>query len=142
MRSDVRFLSDWLYYLPIATIGLLRWLGWLVRRVPAAFYRPVHNDHREPLTVVVPVYQEDPLILGYAIESWLRNDVAEVILVIDASDRTCREVADRYPVRVVVTDVPGKRDALRRGWVVATTPLVALVYSDTIWADDVECRVQ
>jgi cellulose synthase/poly-beta-1,6-N-acetylglucosamine synthase-like glycosyltransferase len=142
MRSDVRFLSDWLYFLPIATIGLVRWIGWLVRRVPAAFYRPVDNDHREPLTVVVPVYQEDPRILGYAIESWLRNDVAEVILVIDASDRTCREVADRYPVRVVVTDVPGKRDALRRGWEAASTPLVALVDSDTIWADDVGVRVQ
>lgn len=142
MRSDVRFLSDWLYYLPIATIGLLRWIGWLVRRVPAAFYRPVHNDHREPLTVVVPVYQEDPRILGYAIESWLRNDVAEVILVIDASDHTCRAIADRYPVRVVVTDVPGKRDALRLGWEAATTPLVALVDSDTIWAHDVAPRVQ
>jgi len=142
MRSDVRFLSDWLYYLPIATIGLLRWVGWLVRRVPAAFYRPVLNDHSEPLTVVVPVYQEDPLILGYAIESWLRNDVAEVILVVDASDHTCRAVADRYPVRVLVTDVPGKRDALRRGWEAATTPLVALVDSDTIWADDVAARVR
>ncbi|MGN9912907.1 glycosyltransferase [Phytohabitans sp. LJ34] len=142
MRSDVRFLSDWLYYLPIATIGLVRWVGWLVRRVPAAFYRPVTNDHSEPLTVVVPVYQEDPRILAYAIESWLRNDVAEVILVIDESDHTCREVADRYPVRVVVTDVPGKRDALRRGWEAASTPLVALVDSDTIWADDVAARVR
>jgi cellulose synthase/poly-beta-1,6-N-acetylglucosamine synthase-like glycosyltransferase len=142
MRSDVRFLSDWLYYLPIATIGLVRWLGWLVRRVPAAFYRPIFNDHREALTVVVPVYQEDPRILGYAIESWLRNDVAEVILVIDASDQTCRDVADRYPVRVVITDVPGKRDALRLGWEAATTPLVALVDSDTIWAHDVAIRVQ
>jgi cellulose synthase/poly-beta-1,6-N-acetylglucosamine synthase-like glycosyltransferase len=141
MRSDVRFLSDWLYYLPIATIGMLRWIGWLIRRVPAAFYRPVRNDHREELTVVVPVYQEDPRILEYAIESWLRNDVAEVILVIDESDRTCREVADRFPVRVLVTDVPGKRDALRRGWEAASTPLVALVDSDTIWADDVATQV-
>jgi hyaluronan synthase len=141
MRSDVRFLSDWLYYLPIATLGMLRWIGWLIRRVPAAFYRPVRNDHREELTVVVPVYQEDPRILEYAIESWLRNDVAEVILVIDSSDRTCREVADRFPVRVLVTDVPGKRDALRRGWEAASTPLVALVDSDTIWADDVATQV-
>jgi cellulose synthase/poly-beta-1,6-N-acetylglucosamine synthase-like glycosyltransferase len=142
MLADVRFLSESLYYLPIATIGLLRWIGWLVRRVPAAFYRPVENDHREELTVVVPVYQEDPRILEYAIESWLRNDVAEVILVIDASDHTCQEVAERHPVRVVVTDVPGKRDALRRGWEVASTPLVALVDSDTIWAEDVAARVR
>ncbi|MEJ3746564.1 glycosyltransferase [Actinomycetes bacterium KLBMP 9797] len=141
MRSDIRFLSDWLYYLPIATIGMVRWLGWLVRRIPAAFYRPVHNGHREDLTVVVPVYQEDPRIFGYAIESWLRNKVTEIILVIDASDRTCQDIAARYPVSVIITDVPGKRAALRLGWEAASTPLVALVDSDTIWADDVAERV-
>jgi hyaluronan synthase len=40
-------------------------------------------------------------------------------------------------VTIVVTDVPGKRDALVRGWEAASTDLVALVDSDTIWADDV-----
>jgi cellulose synthase/poly-beta-1,6-N-acetylglucosamine synthase-like glycosyltransferase len=141
MRSDVRFLSDWLYFLPIATLGMVRWIGWLIRRVPAAFYRPVTGDHREELTVVVPVYQEDPKILEYAIESWLRNRVAEVILVIDSSDRACLDVADRFPVTVLATDVPGKRDALRRGWEAASTPLVALVESDTIWADAMAVQV-
>jgi len=37
--------------------------------------------------------------------------------------------------------VPGKRDALRRGWRAARTELVALVDSDTIWADDVAVEV-
>jgi cellulose synthase/poly-beta-1,6-N-acetylglucosamine synthase-like glycosyltransferase len=41
----------------------------------------------------------------------------------------------------VPTDVPGKRDALRRGWEAATCPLVALVDSDTVWAPDVAHRV-
>jgi hyaluronan synthase len=141
VRSDVRYISDWLYFLPIATLGMVRWIGWLIRRIPAAFYQPVRNNHREKLTVVVPVYQEDPKIFAHAIESWLRNKVAKVILVIDASDHTCREIADRYPVRVIITDVPGKRDALRRGWEAASTPLVALVDSDTIWADDVAKQV-
>jgi hyaluronan synthase len=129
--------TDWLYYLPIGILGLVRWTTWLVRRVPAALYRPVRNDFWLPVTVVVPVYQEDPEILGKAIESWLANDVAEVILVIDESDTICRGIAARYPVRVIVTGVPGKRDALRRGWEAASTPLVALVDSDTIWAYDV-----
>jgi cellulose synthase/poly-beta-1,6-N-acetylglucosamine synthase-like glycosyltransferase len=141
MRSSVLFLSDWLYYLPIATLGMIRWIVWMVRRIPAVFYQPVFNDHREELTVVVPVYQEDPEIFARAIESWLDNRVAEVILVIDASDRTCQEIAEQYPVRVIVTDVPGKRHALRVGWEAASTPLVALVDSDTIWASDVAERV-
>jgi hyaluronan synthase len=119
----------------------VRWISWLIRRIPASLYRPVSNSHREPISVVVPVYQEDPEIFAYAIESWLANGVDEVILVIDSSDRTCQEIATRYPVTVIITDTPGKRDALRRGWEAASTPLVALVDSDVIWAHDVAAQV-
>jgi len=133
--------GDWLYYLPIGLLGVARWGTWLIRRIPATMYRPVRNDLSLPITVVVPVYREDPEIFALAIESWLANDVAEVVLVIDASDTACQEVAARYPVAVLVTTVPGKRDALRRGWEVARTPLVALVDSDTIWAGDVARHV-
>ncbi|GAA5116010.1 glycosyltransferase [Pseudonocardia adelaidensis] len=126
---------------PLGVLGLIRWGAWLVRRIPAVLYKPVINTHRLPLSIVVPVYQEDPKIFAAAIESWLANDVEEVILVIDASDTTCQDVASRYPVTVVITDVPGKRDALRRGWRAARTELVALVDSDTIWAQDVATEV-
>jgi cellulose synthase/poly-beta-1,6-N-acetylglucosamine synthase-like glycosyltransferase len=126
---------------PLGVLGLVRWSFWLVRRIPAVLYRPVRHGPWLPITVVVPVYQEDPAILATAIESWLVNRVAEVVLVIDVSDTTCRRVASRYPVTVIVTDVPGKRDALRRGWRYARTELVALVDSDTIWAPDVAVEV-
>jgi len=62
---------------------------------------PADDIHR------VPVYQEDPAVFAAAIESWLRNRVHEVILVIDASDARCQEIASRYPVTVLITDVPG-----------------------------------
>jgi hyaluronan synthase len=126
---------------PLGILGLIRWGTWLVRRIPAVLYQPVQNDHRLSLSIVVPVYQEDPEIFAAAIESWLANDVEEVILVIDASDTTCQDIAARYPVTVVITDVPGKRDALRRGWRAARSELVALVDSDTIWAPDVAVEV-
>jgi cellulose synthase/poly-beta-1,6-N-acetylglucosamine synthase-like glycosyltransferase len=132
------------YYLlgtPLGVLGLVRWSFWLVRRVPAVLYSSVDAPFRSPLSVVVPVYQEDPEIFATAIESWLANGVDEVVLVIDSSDVICREIAERYAVTVVVTDVPGKRDALRRGWNAASTELVALVDSDTIWADDVASEV-
>jgi hyaluronan synthase len=134
-------LSYYLVYLPLGLIGLVRWACWLCRRVPAALYRPVHNDFRASMTVVVPVYQEDPEIFAWAIESWLANQVDEVVLVIDVTDQQCLQVASRYPVTVVETDVPGKRDALRKGWEAARTDLVALVDSDTIWARDVAAEV-
>src|SRR5690606_27955746 len=126
---------------PLGVLGLFRWACWLVRRIPAVLYRPVLDEHRMSLSVVVPVYQEDPQIFAAAIESWLANDVDEIILVIDASDRICLEIARRYPVTVVVTTVPGKRDALRRGWRKAKPDLVALVDSDTVWAPDVAVEV-
>jgi hyaluronan synthase len=126
---------------PLGVLGLIRWGAWLVRRIPAVMYQPVQGDHRATMAIVVPVYQEDPEILATAIESWLANRVEQVILVIDSSDLVCREVAHRYPVEVIITDVPGKRDALRRGWRAARTELVALVDSDTIWAPDVAAEV-
>jgi cellulose synthase/poly-beta-1,6-N-acetylglucosamine synthase-like glycosyltransferase len=128
-------------FIPLGLLGLIRWASWLVRRVPAALYRPAYNDHRLPISIVVPVYQEDPRVFAQAIESWLANDPDQIVLVIDVTDDVCQEVAARYPVTVVITDIPGKRDALRRGWELCQTPLVALVDSDTIWAGDVAERV-
>jgi cellulose synthase/poly-beta-1,6-N-acetylglucosamine synthase-like glycosyltransferase len=130
-------------YIPLGLVGLCRWVSWLIRRVPAALYRPVASGHREALTVVVPVYQEDPDVFRRALASWLQDGVHEVVCVIDVTDTTCQAIAgaSSTAVRVITTDVPGKRDALRVGWEAATTPLVALVDSDTVWAGDVAARV-
>lgn len=138
MTFELRY---YLAFFPLAALGLFRWAMWLIRRVPAALYKPVENDFWLPISVVVPVYQEDPVIFARAIESWLANGVEEIVLVIDATDETCIAIACRYPVTIVVTDVPGKRHALRTGWEYCTTPLVALVDSDTIWAFDVAVEV-
>jgi cellulose synthase/poly-beta-1,6-N-acetylglucosamine synthase-like glycosyltransferase len=134
-------MEDLLVYIPLGILGFIRWVSWVIRQIPATFYRPVVNDHWEPLTVVTPVYQEDPELFRAAVESWLANDVREVICVIDYTDTRSVEIARGLGVTVIVTEVPGKRDALRRGWEGARTPLVALVDSDTIWADDVSRQV-
>ncbi len=131
------WLLAWTWFVPLGLLGVFRWLSWAFRRIPAVLYRPIVSDYRAPLSIVVPVYKEEPELFAQAIESWLANDPAEVILVIDSTDGVCQEVASRYPVTVVITDVPGKRDALRKGWEAASTPLVALVDSDTVWAPDV-----
>ena len=131
------WLLGWTWFVPLGLLGVFRWLSWAFRRIPAVLYRPIVSDYRAPLSIMVPVYKEEPALFAQAIESWLANDPSEVILVIDSTDAVCREVASRYPVTVVITDVPGKRDALRKGWEAASTPLVALVDSDTVWAPDV-----
>ena len=119
---------------PLGVLGLFRWACWLIRRIPAVLYRPIVNNYRLSMSIVVPVYQEDPVIFAAAIESWLRNRVHEVILVIDASDARCQEIASRYPVTVLITDVPGKRDALRKGWnASSTTPWTGAIRSRALW---------
>lgn len=134
----------WWYYVlgtPLGVLGLARWSLWLVRRIPAVLYVPIGGHYKLPLSIVVPVYQEDPEIFETALRSWLANHLDEVILVIDQTDSTCIEIARRYPVTVLITDVPGKRDALRKGWNAASTDLVALVDSDTVWAPNVSVEV-
>src|SRR3954470_2358667 len=106
-------MHDLTLLIPLGILGLIRWTSWVIRRIPAAMYRAVVNDHREPITVVTPVYQENPDTLKLAIESWLRNDVAEIICVVDETDVRSFEIASSYPVTVLTTSVPGKRDALR-----------------------------
>ena len=54
---------------PLGLLGLFRWGCWLVRRIPAVLYKPVRNDFRLPISIVVPVYQEDPAVFTAAIES-------------------------------------------------------------------------
>jgi cellulose synthase/poly-beta-1,6-N-acetylglucosamine synthase-like glycosyltransferase len=140
----LRWAAEYLRYLPLGILGLVRWLSWLIRRIPATLYRPMTTGHREGLSIVVPVYQEDPKIFMKAIDSWLANSVERIILVIDITDTACQEVAEVYAddrVETILTEVPGKRAALRLGWEQARTPLVALVDSDTIWAPDVAERV-
>src|SRR5882757_9159902 len=134
-------MDNLLVYIPLGILGFVRWLSWVIRQVPATFYHPVVNDHREPLSVVTPVYQEDPELFRAAVTSWLANDITEVICVIDVTDTRSIEIARELGVTVIVTEVPGKRDALRRGWEAASTPLVALVDSDTVWASDVAEKV-
>jgi cellulose synthase/poly-beta-1,6-N-acetylglucosamine synthase-like glycosyltransferase len=127
--------------IPLGIVGAIRWCSWSFRRLVSMFYRPTLPGFVEPLSLVVPVYQEDPEIFRLAIRSWLRNQVTEVICVIDVTDVASMAVADEFAetgrVRAVCTEVPGKRDALALGWRHATTPLVALVDSDTIWEEHV-----
>lgn len=134
-------MNEFALLIPLGILGLFRWMSWLVRRTPAALYRSVGGHHRERLAIVVPVYQEDPEVFRAALRSWVANRVDEIICVIDETDRRSHEVAREMPVTVVTTAVPGKRDALRVGWERASTPLVALVDSDTVWAPDVADEV-
>jgi N-acetylglucosaminyltransferase len=131
-------LASWV---PISLIGAITWGAWLVRQVLGARYRPARNDHRQTTSLVVPVWREDPAVLEQCLESWLRNDPEEIVLVIDHSEAEIIDRADAWHardprIRSVIAVPPGKRHALVLGVRAATSEIVALTDSDTLWADD------
>ena len=137
-QSIIGYLSGAALLVPIGVLGLVRWLMWLLKRIPALFYRPIENDYDTTATIVTPVYQEDPALFRRAIESWIANKPDRIIAVIDVTDTTCIAIAASYPqVEVVPIGVPGKRPALALGVDLTSTDLVVLVDSDVIWEPDV-----
>jgi len=129
--------------IPIGILGMIRWGMWLVKRIPALFYRPITNSFDTTATIVTPVYNEDPVLFRLAIESWIANRPDRIIAVVDITDTQSQEVAREYPqVEIMLIDVPGKRPALAMGVDVTTTEIVVLVDSDVIWEPDVLKKVK
>ena len=138
LRAVIAFLISTPLLIPIGTLGIVRWSMWLAKRIPALFYRPIHNDYDTTATIVTPVYNEDPALFRRAIESWMANKPDRIIAVIDVTDTQCLAIAQEYPqVDTILIEVPGKRPALVAGVDAATTDLVVLVDSDVIWEPDV-----
>jgi hyaluronan synthase len=129
--------------IPIGAVGLVRWLMWLAKRIPALFYRPIRNDYDTGATIVTPVYKEDPALFRRAIESWIANGPDRIIAVIDVTDEACMAVAREYPqIDVLPIDIPGKRAALAMGVDATATDIVVLVDSDVLWEPGVLAKLK
>ena len=128
--------TSWRELMPLGVAGILVWALWLYRAVLSRFARPVSNDFRTTVSVVVPAYREDPDILMECLESWLSQGPDEVIIVPDVEDTEVldrlRHVADPR-VRVLAFEHRGKRSALGVGIRAARCEIVVLVDSDTRW---------
>ncbi|MBC8076616.1 MAG: glycosyltransferase [Chloroflexales bacterium] len=129
--------------IPIGILGFIRWGMWLLKRIPAMFYRPIRNSYDTTATLITPVYKEDPVLFRRAIDSWIANTPDRIIAVIDVTDTVCIEIARTYAeVEVMLIDIPGKRPALAMGVDASTTDIVVLVDSDVIWEPDVLAKVK
>jgi len=128
-------------YFPLGLIGLARWSRWVLKRIVGSFYTPdppkgvVHK-----VSIVTPVYKEVPQSFAMALDSWIENNPHEIIAVIDQEDEECARLFNERAqktagvhLRLVITDVPGKRPALALGVRAAEGEIVALVDSDTLW---------
>lgn len=133
-------------YLPLGLIGLWRWSVWLIKKGIGRAYTPDQGDYTASVSVITPVYNENPTLFRQALESWDANNVDEIIAVIDHSDTACIEVfrtfaQTRPHAQLIVTEKPGKRPALADGIVAARSDIVALVDSDTLWDSGVKAAI-
>lgn len=127
-----------LLYFPLGVVGLWRWGVWGIKKVYASQYRMEAGNFKTSVSVVTPVYNEDPAVFEAAVKSWQANGVDEIIAVIDHTDTQCIALFGRLKstlprAQMIITHKPGKRAALADGIVVAKSEVVALVDSDTMW---------
>jgi N-acetylglucosaminyltransferase len=137
--------TSWRDVMPLGLAGIFVWILWLYRAVLSRFARPVVNDFRTTVSVVVPAYREDPEILIECLDSWLSQDPYEVIIVPDVEDTEvlARLAAVTDPrLRVIPFVHRGKRSALGVGIRAATGELIVLADSDTRWEPGLLAAVQ
>lgn len=137
-----QYLDRYSILFPLGLIGLWRWSVWIIKEIIGSNYRPQLKEYKATVSLVIPVYNEDPKIFSLALKSWRNNNPKEIIAVIDQSDTTCIEIFKKFASSfkgavLIVTKVPGKRPALALGIKQAKGEIVALVDSDTIWNHDV-----
>lgn len=137
--------DSWREIAPLGIAGFIVWGLWLYRVVGSRLAQPVVNDYRTTTSVVVPSYREDPDILMRCLDTWLANDPTEVILVVDIDDTEAiaRLEAHTDPrVRSMPFRHEGKRSALGVGIRAATSEILVLCDSDTLWTDGLLAAVQ
>ena len=132
------YLAILLFYLPLGIIGAWRWGVWLFRRLVSVAYRPTSQPYNTGVSVVTPVYNENPGVFRQALESWQANHPQEIIAVIDHTDTGCirefkRFTKQYHQAKLIITETPGKRPALAEGIRAAKQEIIALADSDTIW---------
>lgn len=130
------------FYFPLGVIGFWRWGIWLFKELVALFYRPKTKPHSISVSIITPVYNEDPKLFSQALDSWEDNNPNEIIAVIDYTDKACINIFRSFSkkkssARLIITKVPGKRPALADGIKNAKSDIVALVDSDTVWSKNV-----
>ena len=114
---------------------------WVLKRLVGSFYVPEPPQGvAYKVSIVTPVYKEVLQSFAIALDSWIENRPHEIIAVIDQEDEECARLFNERAqkttgvhLRLVITDVPGKRPALVLGVRAAEGEIVALVDSDTVW---------
>ena len=136
-----QYLDRYSFLVPLGIIGVWRWAVWLLKETLGLQYHPKTKDYQADVSIVTPVYNENPQTFTKALHSWKQNNPTEIIAVIDYTDLKCIKIFKKFrkvfPEAVlIITKTPGKRPALADGIKAAKSEIIALVDSDTIWTED------
>ena len=146
MNSDTlgyyfsKYIEYYPYLLPLGLLGVWRWSVWGIKKVVGSFYKPKETGYKTSVSVVTPVYNENTNTFTRAINSWAKNKPDEIIAVIDYTDKANIEIFKKFAkknsfAKLIITRIPGKREALGEGIKYSKSDILALVDSDTIWED-------
>ncbi|MFA5986571.1 MAG: glycosyltransferase [Parcubacteria group bacterium] len=132
--------SHYIGYFPLGVIGVWRWSVWCAKKGISFFYKIPCGVYTATVSVVTPVYNEDPAIFLVALQSWKNNNPREIIAVIDYTDKNCIAVFEKFSqefanAKMIITEKPGKRAALADGIKASKGKIIALVDSDTVWTN-------
>lgn len=145
MTGALGWIADVRMVLPLGIVGAISWSVWLVRKLMSLRYRPLVNGFRATTSVVVPSFHEDPDVLVRCLETWLAQDPAEIIVVLDVADTEARDRLwarrDRR-IHVMMFEHAGKRSALGVGIRAAQYEILVLTDSDTAWEPGLLAAVQ
>ncbi|MCL5073570.1 MAG: glycosyltransferase [Actinobacteria bacterium] len=130
------------FLIPLGIIGIWRWGVWSLKKITASFYKPSRIIYSSKVSIVTPVYNENPDTFLKALRSWKKNNPSEIIAVIDYTDVHCISTFKKFSEEfkntiLIITKTPGKREALAEGIKRTNERIVALVDSDTLWDENV-----
>ncbi|MCW4008933.1 MAG: glycosyltransferase [Candidatus Bathyarchaeota archaeon] len=95
------------------------------------------GDGNKKVTVVVPVYKEDPALFRECCKSIRKQKPDQFIVAIDSGDKTLVDIAKENGAEVLQFNTRvGKRQALVEAWKKARNDIVIHVDSDTVLADN------
>lgn len=92
-------------------------------------------------SMIVPVLFEETEILERALQSWLRNNPGEIIVVVDQRDLRSAALIKTFQLKcqnihLIIESKNGKRPALLSGFRQSKGRYVILVDSDVFWKED------
>lgn len=129
--------GDVIRFLPLGIAGILSWSIWIWRRVLSHRAPAIDAEFSSTVSLVVPVYGEDPVIFAKCLDTWIAAQPDEIILVVDTNSAdVLRMLSTRtLPpfVRIIEFEHQGKRSALGVGVRAARFEIVVFADSDTAW---------